>query len=96
MENSYCPNCKKNTGRKRAFGWGTFFGVLITFGLWILALPFYPKRCIICGNSDSEESPPQSPRWTYTCPKCGYKNTLNQKVKLYVCPQCHQETPARL
>jgi len=31
-------------------------------------------------------------RWTYTCPKCGFKNELNQKVRIYVCPQCKTET----
>lgn len=87
MENSYCPNCKKNTGHKRALGWGTFFAVLITGGFWILAIPLYPKRCIVCGYSNSEELP----QWTYTCPKCGYKNTLNQRINLFVCPQCHYE-----
>lgn len=29
--------------------------------------------------------------WVYTCSKCGYKNELNQKVKIYVCPQCKTE-----
>jgi len=32
------------------------------------------------------------PEIFYTCPRCGYKNKLNQKVKLYVCPQCKSET----
>ena len=29
--------------------------------------------------------------WEYICNKCGYKSTLNQKVKLFVCPQCKTE-----
>lgn len=50
MEMVHCPNCSKMTGHKRALGWGTFFAVLITAGLWIFIIPFYPKRCIICGE----------------------------------------------
>jgi hypothetical protein len=30
-------------------GFGTFFMVLITFGLWLFVIPFYPKRCAVCG-----------------------------------------------
>lgn len=46
----YCQNCGKRTGHKRTLGFGTFFAVVITFGLWIIAIPFYPKRCITCGE----------------------------------------------
>ena len=49
MELIYCPNCEKRSGFKRALGFGTFFMVLITLGLWLLAIPFYPARCINCG-----------------------------------------------
>jgi hypothetical protein len=37
-------------------------------------------------------SPEELPGWIYTCHKCRYKQTLNQRVKLFVCPQCHHET----
>ena len=50
MDFCYCPTCGKNTGHKRALGWGTFFAVIITGGFWILDIPFYPKRCIVCGS----------------------------------------------
>ena len=49
MELIYCPNCGKRSGFKRALGFGTFFAVLITCGLWLLVIPFYPVRCINCG-----------------------------------------------
>jgi len=45
----FCRNCQKLTGYKRAFGFGTLFAVFVSGGFWLLALPFYPKRCIICG-----------------------------------------------
>jgi hypothetical protein len=57
MEMIFCPNCGKLTGYKRALGFGTFFAVLLTAGIWLLALPFYPKRCIICGLGKSESVP---------------------------------------
>ena len=50
MEMIHCPNCDRRTGHKRAFGWGTFFAAVITAGLWIFVLPFYPMRCIVCGE----------------------------------------------
>jgi len=44
-----CPNCDKPTGHKRALGWGTFFAVILTGGLWLIAIPWYDLRCIVCG-----------------------------------------------
>jgi len=45
----YCPNCKAYRGFKRHFTIWTLILVCLTWGAWILALPFYPKRCIVCG-----------------------------------------------
>ncbi|MCA2991619.1 hypothetical protein [Gemmatimonas sp.] len=49
-----CRNCGTKTGFKRSFGFGTFIGLLLTGGFLLLALPFYPIRCIKCGGSPSE------------------------------------------
>ena len=49
MQMIQCPNCGKLTGFKRDLGFGTFFMVLLTCGLWLLVIPFYPARCITCG-----------------------------------------------
>jgi hypothetical protein len=57
MEMIFCPNCNKLTGYKRSLGFGTLFAVLLTAGLWLLALPFYPKRCITCGLAKSDSVP---------------------------------------
>ena len=57
MKFYYCPHCGRETGHKRALGWGTFFAVLLTGGLWLLAIPFYPKRCIICGSKEKGKKP---------------------------------------
>ncbi len=57
MEMIFCPNCNKLTGYKRVIGFGTFFAVLLTAGVWFLAIPFYPKRCITCGLRKSDSIP---------------------------------------
>src|SRR5208283_4568059 len=49
MQMIQCPNCGKLSGFKRALGLGTFFMVILTAGLWLLVIPFYPARCINCG-----------------------------------------------
>jgi len=57
----FCPNCNKLNGYKRALGFGTFFAVLLTAGIWLVAVPFYPKRCISCGLAKSDSVP-----WCHT------------------------------
>lgn len=54
MNFRYCCRCEKETAHKRALGVGTIIMVIITLGLWLLVLPFYPTRCIHCA----------SPKWT--------------------------------
>jgi hypothetical protein len=54
MKMAYCQNCGKNTGHKRVLGLGTFFAVILTGGLWLLAIPGYPERCCVCGVSKEE------------------------------------------
>ncbi len=49
MKALFCSNCKKYTGFKRNLGIGTIIMIVLTTGLWILLLPFYPKRCVVCG-----------------------------------------------
>jgi hypothetical protein len=51
MEMVHCDNCGKITGHRRALGMGTLFAAIITAGLWIFVTPFYPKRCIVCGQA---------------------------------------------
>jgi hypothetical protein len=44
----YCHLCNRPVEAKRQIGIGTLILVLITGGLAIIAIPFYPKRCSIC------------------------------------------------
>lgn len=57
MITEYCPSCHRETGHKRALGWGTFFAAILTWGFWLLILPFYPKRCIVCGTQIKKATP---------------------------------------
>ncbi len=74
MKNTYCSSCQRVIGHKRALGWGTFFAVVLTGGIWLLTIPFYQKRCVICGNLSSgppasekgragAATPPSAPRY---------------------------------
>lgn len=51
MKTLYCPECGKETGHKRSLGFGTVFAVIVTGGLWLLAILAYPSRCVVCGNA---------------------------------------------
>jgi hypothetical protein len=49
MEMNQCPGCVRLTGFKRNLGIGTLIMIVLTAGFWLLLIPFYPKRCIVCG-----------------------------------------------
>ena len=51
MKRQHCETCGKPMPFKRHLGWGTFFAAVITGGVWLLAIPFYPIRCAQCGAS---------------------------------------------
>lgn len=61
MKIAYCQSCKRDTGFKRALGWGTFFACVLTAGFWLLIVPFYPKRCVICGMAMVKSASSSSP-----------------------------------
>ncbi len=52
MESFLCPTCGRTTAHKRVLGWGTLTAVLLTGGLWLLAIPLYPLHCVVCGYRD--------------------------------------------
>jgi hypothetical protein len=89
MEYLYCQNCGKHTGHKRALGWGTFFGAILTLGILILAIPFYPKRCIVCGRKSSggEAHIQHTGSYLTSDPELPY-NSYEQKNDTKKCPVC--------
>lgn len=46
----YCLHCERQTVHKRRIGRGTWAAVILTCGLWLLALPFYAVRCVDCSR----------------------------------------------
>ena len=44
----YCNLCKRPVEAKRNIGVGSLLLVLITGGIWLIAILFYSKRCTIC------------------------------------------------
>jgi hypothetical protein len=51
MQMLHCPSCERNTGFKRSLGLMTLLAVLLSFGLWLLLIPLYPARCVVCGTT---------------------------------------------
>lgn len=50
----YCSVCEKNVDAKRNIGIGSLIGIIVTMGFWLIAIPFYGKRCPLCKNSQLE------------------------------------------
>lgn len=50
MQMIFCPNCGKQSGFKRALGFGTLFMAVLTFGLWLPRREFWDTRIafVIC------------------------------------------------
>lgn len=46
----YCSLCERPVEARRKIGIGTLIVVVLTSGLWVLAIPFYRKRCPVCGG----------------------------------------------
>ncbi len=49
MNEKHCPNCQQVTLHRRQIGVGTLMLVVMTAGLWLMAIAFYRPRCYICG-----------------------------------------------
>lgn len=84
MEEAYCPSCRRITGHKRALGLGTLIGSVVTLGGLVNFIPFYPKRCVVCGVKLGSESAQPSfeapPEQRKTCPDCAEEIKLEARV----------------
>lgn len=51
---NYCFDCQRPIVKaKRYIGVGSIFASLFTLGIWyVLVIPFYKKRCFICGSDN--------------------------------------------
>lgn len=48
----YCQHCKRMVDFKRRIGFGSIVMIILTGFFWLLAIPFYRKRCKICASTD--------------------------------------------
>lgn len=49
----YCYHCHRSVAVKRHIGTASMFASLFTLGVWyVLVIPFYKKRCFICGSDN--------------------------------------------
>jgi hypothetical protein len=51
MKRRHCLTCNQVRSFKRRFGVGALVAVLMTAGVWLLALPLYRSRCTACGTA---------------------------------------------
>ena len=51
MACKYCKLCDRPVEPKRQIGIGTLILVFITALVWVIFIPFYSKRCPICGST---------------------------------------------
>jgi len=59
MSTMYCALCRRPVEARRQPGAATIVLGVLTIGLSLLALPFYPKRCPICRSSALHPAPPR-------------------------------------
>lgn len=55
MAVQHCKLCDRKVSAQRQIGVGTLILVLLTAGLWLIAIPFYELRCPICQSAEFKE-----------------------------------------
>jgi hypothetical protein len=96
MEMIFCPNCGQTRGFKRALGFGTLFMVFLTLGVWLLAIPLYPARCISCGLTRSSafwENVRSNPRRAITVASVLGAAGVVLVMFAWLSPEEHQPAP---
>jgi hypothetical protein len=51
MSTMFCTLCRRPVEARRYIGAGTVIIAVVSAGLSLLAIPFYKKRCAICGST---------------------------------------------
>ena len=50
---NYCLDCQRPAKVRRRVGVGSILTSVFTLGIWyVVVIPFYKKRCFICGGSN--------------------------------------------
>lgn len=53
MKIAYCQHCGKETKFKKRLTLGSYVGLVLTLGLWSIAIAFSPSICSECGARES-------------------------------------------
>lgn len=52
MSLQHCKYCDRTADFKRKIGFGTIVLLCLTSLCWLIVIPFYRKRCKICGSTE--------------------------------------------
>ena len=77
MATKYCVNCDRVVEAKRQIGVGTLILAIITAGFWLLAIPFYSKRCPMCKGTSFGTRPSIKKEDNSSISKTQQKNIQN-------------------
>lgn len=72
MTVKYCMLCERKVSAEWQIGVGTLILVVITAGLWLLAILFYEERCPICKATEFKENEYQAKQRSRRGQKVGY------------------------
>lgn len=62
MAAMYCALCDRAVDAHRHVGAGTIVAAVLSLGVSLLAVPFYPQRCAICRSTAVSRTPPHALR----------------------------------
>ncbi|MBF0464693.1 MAG: hypothetical protein HQK88_07975 [Nitrospirae bacterium] len=79
----HCSLCDRPTGFKRSFGIATLIACGSTLGLWLFIMPFYPKRCTICGSDRTIKKQRQVTPYISDIPN---DDNISQDLKIILSP----------
>jgi hypothetical protein len=83
MTIKHCVLCDRKVSAQRQIGVGTLILVILTAGLWLIAIPFYEERCPICKADEfNEDEDPQSNYRGIRGRKAGY--WLGRKLRAVI------------
>lgn len=82
MATKYCALCNRPVEARRHIGLGTVILAFVTGGLWLVAIPFYAKRCSICKSAAVSDAPPASAAVVQGTPLARRLEELEQRLAL--------------
>ena len=80
MPTMYCALCRRPVEARRHIGAGSVLLAFASFGLSVLAIPFYAKRCPICKSTAVSGTIPDSMAGTGGAPQIGKVTELEHRL----------------